>query len=134
MRKREEEYQKRTADITTKREAFLTEEGTTEEELASIGFTLSEISSRRKRTRSPSYEGQSGKDTYMLYSGRSGRALRTHKYTRDCPEEARMLDMGEATANWLGVRPEQIKLQKELDVNSGECKVMVTDVSLKSDK
>jgi len=66
----------------------------------------------------------------MLYRSMTGKAIRGHSYTKDYPEEARMLDMGEATANWLGVRPEQIKLQKELDVNSGECKVFVTVVPL----
>ena len=130
-----DEYNKRRDDIISKREAFLREKGTTEEELASIGFFSSTqtIYNGRKRTRSPS-EGRAGYDTYMMYRSLTGEAVLAETFADDTPEEARMLDMGRRAAIVLKVRPEQIKMQKELDVISGECKILVTVVPLPTNK
>ena len=69
----------------------------------------------------------------MLRNSLTGEAIRAHSYPKDYPEEARMLEMGIDAASSLGVKAEQIKMHKELDVRSGECKVLVTVVSLEEE-
>ena len=98
--------------------------------MASFGFTKIPPESR-KRERSPS-EGESDLDTYQLCC--SGKATRTHQHTKHYPEEGRMLQIGEFMARRMGVRPEQIKMHKELDARSGECKVHATVVSLEDEE
>ena len=118
--------------IRGRRACFLREKGTTEEELASFGFTLDSYQTdreRQTRSRSPS-EGSSCDDRYIRYYSVTGEGIRSHCYSKGWPEEARMLDIGDSTAAYLGVRPEQIKMHKELDIRSGECKVLVTVASL----
>ena len=38
-----------------------------------------------------------------------------------------MLEMARDMADDMGVRPEQIKMHKELDIRSGECKVFLKE-------
>ena len=124
---RADEMEKQTRNIQNKRKAFLMEKGTTEDELASIGFHLS--NPRPWRSRSPS-EGQSDPDGYIVYHSVTGERISAHSYAKDVPEESRILNIGDNAAAILGVRPDQIKMHKELDVKSGECKVVVTAVPL----
>ena len=103
--------------------------------MASFGFTQipCEIFESRKRERSPS-EGHSDQDTYQLCSSLTGKSIRPYSFTKDWPEEERMLRMGIDMAILLGAQREQIKMHKELDVRSGECKVHVTVVSLEDEE
>ena len=133
---RVEECQK----IASKREAFLREKGTTSEELFSLGFLPNPyvmggkipnpyvMSGKRERAKDRSDE-----DRYHLYRRLTGAPCGIYGFEKEEIEEGRMLEMGTEMVCRLGVRPEQIEMHKELDIRSGECKVMVTVVSLESD-
>ena len=82
-----------------------------------------------KKSRSPSF-GRVGYDTYMLYNSYTGKVIKAEQFTDDEPEEVRMLDIQNIAASALECSPVQIKMHKELDVRSGECKVLVTVVPL----
>ena len=128
-----EAYKKRKDDIKHKREAFLREKGVTETELASVGFypNFGIMDKGRKRLRSPSpSRGRPYYDTYMLYRSLTGTVITSMVFHDDTPEEVRIVDICNRAAGYLKCRPEQIKMQKELDVRSGECKIFVTVVPL----
>ena len=69
-------------------------------------------------------------DTYMLYNTYTGKLIQATKFADDEPEEVRMLDIQNIAASVLECSPVEIKMHKELDVRSGECKVFLTNALL----
>ena len=76
----------------------------------------------------------SGEDRYKLLHSLTGEPLFYHRFKKEEVEEVRMLHMAGNASELLGVFPEQIRMPKELDQESGECKVHVTVVPLEDEE
>ena len=122
-------YEDQKSELSMKREAFLKERGITENDLAAIGFIrcVGDPCELRKRERSRSRKHRETiDDTYHVYRSLSGRRLRAHSYLKEQTEEMRMLDIGDSTASCLNVHPDQIRMEKSLCEQSGECRILIT--------
>ena len=122
-------YEDQKSELSRKREALLKEKGITENDLAAIGFIrcVGDPCERRTRERSRSRKHRETiDDMYHVYRSLSGRRVRAHSYKKEQTEEMRMLDIGDSTAHCLNVHPDQIRMEKSLCEQSGECRILIT--------